>query len=524
MALFSFLPSFPLLVDIDFHQWKKQILPAIFSKPDIDNNECLAQAWNTVSGGMPETKKTFIDRMHPLNFLAPKFGSKQDKMGKDIAQCSYSTKQQTNGNIRGSIHDLSSQNPFSINPNYIKRERTSLSIVCLSVRSALDLFLQAVALPEGSEILIGAINIPDIVTIIEKHHLVPVPVDIEIDTLAIKLDELPRLLTTKTRAILVAHLFGAINSLNAIIHFAKMKKLLVIEDCAECFSGSEYSGHPQSDMVAFSFGVIKTNTACGGAIANIKDNTIAEKMTKIQAEYPQMPITKYLWKLTIGLLACFVQSRIATKLFLFGNLKLGIDYKPCFLRLIRGFNTTEKSLQKFRYRPNPLLEKILRIRLENWDMKPFQKQMRQLRVFTDKIRKANVVVPGHAATYRNFWLYPVLAAKGSSSKDTVLKFQELGIDAAVSSSQISLIMPPKSFPIAANAHKLMEKILYLPVHRRSTVHQMVCVVESCRRVYEEIPSFISEKAIISKTDVQQQVIASAEPSQFLNTSEEILPN
>eukprot|EP00921_Rhytidocystis_pertsovi_P003853 GHVQ01006676.1.p1 GENE.GHVQ01006676.1~~GHVQ01006676.1.p1 ORF type:complete len:183 (+),score=28.25 GHVQ01006676.1:217-765(+) len=63
----------------------------------------------------------------------------------------------------------------------VKRE----SVVCLSVRSGLDLFLQAKGFHRGSEVLIGAVNIPDVQSILRYYGLVPIPLDIEWDALSI---------------------------------------------------------------------------------------------------------------------------------------------------------------------------------------------------------------------------------------------------------------------------------------------------------------------------------------------------
>src|SRR6185295_588306 len=79
---------------------------------------------------------------------------------------------------------------------------------CLSVRTGFDLYLQALALPRGSEVLMSALTIPDMWKIVEHHGLVPIPIDLEPRTLAPRLDLIERAATRKTRAILIAHLFG----------------------------------------------------------------------------------------------------------------------------------------------------------------------------------------------------------------------------------------------------------------------------------------------------------------------------
>ena len=144
-------------------------------------------------------------------------------------------------------------------------------ILSLSVRSGLDLLLTALELPAGSEMIVSAVTIPDMVRIVEHHRLVPVPVDVDGRTLQPVLEHLERSITPRTRAILVAHLFGTHIDMVPIIELAKQHDLLVIEDCAQAFVGSAYAGHPDSDCALFSFGPIKTATALGGAVVPVRD-------------------------------------------------------------------------------------------------------------------------------------------------------------------------------------------------------------------------------------------------------------
>ena len=64
------------------------------------------------------------------------------------------------------------------------------ALPCLSVRSGFDLWLQSLALPPGSEVLVSAITIRDMVRIIEAHGLVPVPVDVNPEDLSVNVESL----------------------------------------------------------------------------------------------------------------------------------------------------------------------------------------------------------------------------------------------------------------------------------------------------------------------------------------------
>lgn len=58
-----------------------------------------------------------------------------------------------------------------------------------------------------------------------------------------------------------------------VLETSKRHGLLLWEDCAQVFTGRQgYLGHPESDAVFFSFGVIKRATAFGGGVARLRDD------------------------------------------------------------------------------------------------------------------------------------------------------------------------------------------------------------------------------------------------------------
>src|SRR5690348_8807265 len=77
------------------------------------------------------------------------------------------------------------------------------ALASLSVRTGFDLWLEALQLPKGSEVLVSAITIRDMVRIIEAHGLVAVPVDLNPEDLSVDLESLERAIGPRTRAILV---------------------------------------------------------------------------------------------------------------------------------------------------------------------------------------------------------------------------------------------------------------------------------------------------------------------------------
>lgn len=171
-------------------------------------------------------------------------------------------------------------------------------LITLSVRSALDLFLTCQRYPQGSLVLIGAVNIPDVATVIRAHGLVPVPIDIDVDAFDMRPDLLEAALqlygtlpphcqpaTVASAAanalapnaavssvlaavsaepprvafVLTAHIFGRITDVTPLITLCCKHSVPFVEDLAEALVGNHQRcfGHPDSDVTLHSFGTSK---------------------------------------------------------------------------------------------------------------------------------------------------------------------------------------------------------------------------------------------------------------------------
>jgi len=93
---------------------------------------------------------------------------------------------------------------------------------------------------------------------------IPVFCDIEPDTLNIDAGKIAKLVTPRTRAIMVVHYGGHACDMDPILEIARRHGLLVIEDCAHA-TGGEYRGRrlgSLGDFACFSFHAVK-NLAMG---------------------------------------------------------------------------------------------------------------------------------------------------------------------------------------------------------------------------------------------------------------------
>src|SRR5260370_8405869 len=150
------------------------------------------------------------------------------------------------------------------------------ALACRSVRSGFHLLLESLALPAGSEVLVSAVTHPDMVRILEAHGLIAVPVDLDVATLAPKLELAERLVTSRTAAILVAHLFGGRVPMGPLAAFATRHALILWHDCPQPFTGTAATGDPNAAVSIYSCGALTTCTPVAGALLEVRNASLVK--------------------------------------------------------------------------------------------------------------------------------------------------------------------------------------------------------------------------------------------------------
>ncbi|XP_033728380.1 uncharacterized protein LOC117317635 [Pecten maximus] len=307
---------------------------------------------------------------------------------------------------------------------------------CLSVRTALDLYLQVKDYPPGSEVIMSAINIPDMVYIVKHHKLKVVPLDVNIETTGPRVELLESLITDKTVAILIAHIYGKWCDIESIIDIAERRNIHVIEDCAECFCGFERIGNPRSDLTVFSFGVIKYSTAFGGALAKIKDEKLYEQMNEKYLKYPVQKHSEYLKKiLKYSAVYIVLDCPRIIKPGMVLTRTLNIDHKKIVIKLLRGF--PDQMVERIRAQPSNALLATMKRRLNDFDVTDFNSSKVKAEYVRERLPEG-VTMVGMQAEVNNYWLFPILM----DNPDAVVKvLNAMGIDAYRGATQLNLIEP-----------------------------------------------------------------------------------
>jgi dTDP-4-amino-4,6-dideoxygalactose transaminase len=341
------------------------------------------------------------------------------------------------------------------------------AFVCFSVRSAFDLVLQALALPPGSEVLMSAITHPDMARIVERHGLVAVPVDLDLETLAPRSELLERALTPRTRLLVVAHLFGARADLTEATAFCARHGFLLVEDCAQIFLGPRDAGDGRAFVSLFSFGSIKTCPALGGAIAYVRDERVRAGMRRIQNAWPTQPRSEYFFRVLRFCGLFTLGQPLIYGAFVRAGGWAGLDVDALVNRSVHALQPPSSDAGDvfgawLRRRPSAPLLALLRRRLKTFD----GERLRRRAIRGEEAGRAlpaSVFHPGRAAPTRTHWVFPV-AWRAPAVMIEALRRR--GFDATAATSSISAIQAPPSHPELepASSRRFMEQVVFLPVY------------------------------------------------------------
>ena len=99
--------------------------------------------------------------------------------------------------------------------------------------SALILATNVLNLKKGDEVITPCLNFGTAISAVILCGATPILTDIDVKTLQIKIEEIEKKISKKTKAIMVPNLIGNIPNLRAIKNIAKKYKLKIIEDSAD---------------------------------------------------------------------------------------------------------------------------------------------------------------------------------------------------------------------------------------------------------------------------------------------------
>ena len=362
------------------------------------------------------------------------------------------------------------------------------ALACLSVRSGFDLLLGTLAWPPGSEVVVSAITHPDMVGILELHGLRPIPVDLDLETLAPPPELVEAAVGPETRAILLAPLFGTSYDLEPYADIARRHGLLVLDDRAQALREPGLRDGLEADVALYSLGPIKTATALGGGVLRVRDDELRERMRATLDEWPVQPTREFLARaLKFGVL-----SLLARPLLFAGFVRAcrwrGRDLDGLLSSFVRGFKVPYDDpafTARIRRRPSPALLRLVHRRLASFDRDRLARRA-ALGERLASVLPATLVHPGRGCPVRMHWVFPVLTSEPAR---LVERLRAQGLDAAPAhaTSAIAVVPAPPGFPDPTVARWLLEHVVFLPAYPELSERAVRRVVEALREAGAEAP-------------------------------------
>ncbi len=181
---------------------------------------------------------------------------------------------------------ISSEGPFIKQfeekfADYIGRKE---GIAVANGSGALDIAVQALRIGPGDEVIMPTFTIISPAQSVVRAGAMPVLVDSDPVTWNMDVTRIEEKITSKTKAILIVHIYGLPVDMDPVLELCKKNKLLLIEDAAE-MHGQTYKGKKCGsfgDISTFSFYPNKHITTGEGGMVMVDDPILAERCRKLR--------------------------------------------------------------------------------------------------------------------------------------------------------------------------------------------------------------------------------------------------
>jgi perosamine synthetase len=151
---------------------------------------------------------------------------------------------------------------------------------------ALHAALLALGIGKGDEVIVPTFTYIASVNAINYTGAVPVFVDSKEDTWQMDPEDVKRKITSKTKAVMVVHLYGHTCEMDELVKICKEHNLYLIEDTAEAF-GSKYKSKfagTFGDISTFSFFGNKTITTGEGGMVSTNSKKLYDLVLRLKGQ------------------------------------------------------------------------------------------------------------------------------------------------------------------------------------------------------------------------------------------------
>lgn len=197
-------------------------------------------------------------------------------------------------------------------------------------RTSIFFVLKHLNLPKGSEIILPPITIKGIVDVVLELGLIPVYVDLDVETLNFDLAELDKKITPHTKVAIITPLFGLVPDMKTLIDRFHADNIFVIEDFSQCLNGAFRGTRIGTfgDVGVYSSSSIKTLDTLGGGLTITQNKQLYERLKEFQSELSPPNRLFLIKKAWINLIRNIATTRLIFSILVFPFLQLLRKFDP----------------------------------------------------------------------------------------------------------------------------------------------------------------------------------------------------
>lgn len=166
---------------------------------------------------------------------------------------------------------------------FAKRFGMKFAVTSNSGTSTLHQALMAFGVGPGDEVIVPALTVVMCGYAVIHAGARPVFADVLPDTFLIDPADIEKKITKRTKAIMAVHMYGQVCDMEKILKIAKKHDLYVLEDCAQCYLGTDAKGRLAGTIGhvgSFSTENSKHISTGDGGMLITNDEVLAERMRK----------------------------------------------------------------------------------------------------------------------------------------------------------------------------------------------------------------------------------------------------
>jgi perosamine synthetase len=251
---------------------------------------------------------------------------------------------------------------------------------CTSGTAALDIVVSALDLKKDDEVIMPSFTIISCAQALVKQGVKPILIDSDLKTFNMIVEDIEAKITSKTKAIMIVHIFGLTVDVDPVLKLAKKYNLKVIEDAAQMI-GQEYKGKKCGsfgDISIFSFYPNKQITTGEGGMVLCDDEDLDKRAKSFRN-------------------LCFTSDR-------FIHEELGYNYRMTNMQAALGVAQLEQ------------IDKI--VQKKRWIGDTYNKLLKDINII-------NLPMPKTDYCKNIYWVYSI-TLKDSCKKSAKVVMEELG--------------------------------------------------------------------------------------------------